>query len=100
FQIFHSSMIEGTGDNTIGYANPKLDELLVKARTTVDESVRMPLWNQVHAILHEDQPYTFILTSKSLQFIDGRFKNVHPVKTGISPTMEWYVPSDQVKWGR
>lgn len=100
FQIFHSSMIEGTGDNTISYANPKLDKLLEKARTTVDEASRMKMWHQVHTIMHEDQPYTFLMTRKSTIFAAGRLKNIEVVKTGLNPEIEWFVPQGQAKWAK
>lgn len=100
FQIFHSSMIEGTGDNTVSYANPKLDQLLEEARTTVDEAKRMKLWHQVHAIMHEDQPYTFLMTRKSTVFAAERLKNIQVVKNGLNPEIEWYVSQGQAKWAK
>jgi len=92
YQIFHSDMIEGEGDNFVSYANPELDRLIERARRAVIEAERMPLWRQVHRILHEDQPYTFLYSRKSLIFIDDRFKNVERVKLGINDRTEWYVP--------
>jgi peptide/nickel transport system substrate-binding protein len=92
YQIFHSDMIEGEGDNFVSYANPQLDRVIDRARREVIEDQRMPLWRQVHRILHEDQPYTFLYSRKSLVFIDGRFQNVYRVKLGINDRTEWYVP--------
>jgi len=92
YQIFHSDMIEGEGDNFVSYANAELDQLIERARREVVEQQRMPLWRQVHRILHEDQPYTFLYSRKSLIFIDDRFKNVERVKLGINDRTEWYVP--------
>jgi peptide/nickel transport system substrate-binding protein len=98
YQIFHSSQIQGVGDNTVSYSNPELDRLIEKARTTVDEEQRMPLWHQVHCILHEDQPYTFLFTRDTLAFYDRRIYNIQQTTTGLSPLREWYVPANQVKW--
>ncbi|MCX5660761.1 MAG: peptide-binding protein [Planctomycetota bacterium] len=98
YQIFHSSQIAGTGDNAISYSNPELDALMDKARATVDEAQRMPLWHRAHQIFHEDQPYTFLLTRTSLSFVDQRIKNITRVTTGLNPRLEWYVPTDQWKW--
>ncbi len=99
YQIFHSDMIEGEGDNFVSYANPQLDRLIEQARRQVIEDQRMPLWREVHRILHEDQPYTFLYSRKSLVFIDGRFKNVQRVKLGINDRSEWYVPEPNQKYG-
>lgn len=98
YQIFNSKQMEGTGDNSISYSNLDLDKLMDQARATVIESERMPLWHKVHEILHEDQPYTFLYTRKSLSFLDKRIKNVQRVTTGLNPRTEYYVPSDQWKW--
>lgn len=99
YQIFHSDQIKGEGDNFVSYANPELDRTIEKARREVIEEERMPLWRKVHRIIHEDQPYTFLYSRKSLVFIDGRFKNVHRVKLGINDRTEWYVPEPQQKYG-
>lgn len=98
YQIFHSSQIKGTGDNFVHYANPELDKLIEEARKIVDEDQRMPVWHRVHQILHDDQPYTFLLNRKSLVFLDGRFKNIQQVKLGLNPSLEWYVPRNAWKW--
>jgi len=99
YQIFHSSQIE-KGDNTISYANPELDRLIDEARKTIDEDKRMAIWHQVHQILHDDQPYTFLMTSKVLFFADKRFKNIRTIRTGITDILEWYVPQGQSHWVR
>jgi peptide/nickel transport system substrate-binding protein len=97
-QIFCTSAISGTGDNFISYSNPKLDVLTEQARSTVSEEQRMPLWHQVHRIIAEDQPYTFLFIIKSLSFVDGRFKGILPTKLGLNPNLEWYVPLDKQKY--
>ncbi len=99
FQMFHSSQSINNGDNYMSYKNPKLDELMVKARETVKEDERMPLWQECHRMLNDDQPYTFLMTRKSLVFIDKRIKNVALTKTGLNFTsvdtapIPWYVPA-------
>lgn len=98
YQIYHSSQIAGTGDNVISYTNPKLDALLENARSTIDEPARMALWHQVHQILHEDQPYTFLISRKSLMFFDGRLRNIQLTRNGLNPNLEWFVPPDERKW--
>jgi peptide/nickel transport system substrate-binding protein len=92
------------GDDFMSYASPQLDALVVKARSTVDESKRMPLWHECQKILHEDQPYTFLYTRMSLSFFDKRIQNVKPSKLGLNyisddtMPMVWWVPLAQQKW--
>lgn len=100
-QIFHSRQTQDNGDNFVSYINPDLDAAIDAARATVDENERMKAWQQVHRIIHEDQPYTFLLNRQTLGFIDGRIKNVRKSKLGlnvvnqyVSP-MPWFVPSSE-----
>jgi peptide/nickel transport system substrate-binding protein len=103
-QVFHSSQIAGQGDNRTSYTNPELDAVIEKARTTVSEDERMKLWNQVHRILHEDQPYTFMLNRKALRLFNNRINNIERAKIGLNfeylngGMIPWYVPSGQQKY--
>jgi len=95
YQEFHSSQAVSNGDNFISYKNPELDKLIEQARSTVDESKRMPLWQQAERIIYEDQPYTFLMRRKELLFIDKRIHNVQMTKLGLnigSLPQENYVP--------
>ncbi|MCC5829677.1 MAG: peptide-binding protein [Phycisphaeraceae bacterium] len=90
-QIFHSSQIEDGGSNAISYSNPDLDALIEQARATVDENERMKVWHKVHAILHEDQPYTFLTHPKTAVFINRRVQNVEKLRVGLTPRQEWFI---------
>ncbi len=95
YQMFHSSRTEDGGDNFVGNKNPELDKLIDEARATVDEAKRMPLWQQAEAIMHDDQPYTFLMRRKTLAFIDRRIHNIAQTKLGLNASfvpVEWYVP--------
>lgn len=101
YQIFHTDQAKDNGDNFVNYSNPKLDKLIEKARSTVDEDERMPLWQQAERILFEDQPYTFLTRSKSLVLVDQRMKNVEVTPLGLNITetpVGWYVPAAEQKY--
>jgi peptide/nickel transport system substrate-binding protein len=106
YQMFDSSQIADEGDDFMHYKNPELDQAIEAARTTVDESRRIPLWRQCQRILHEDQPYTFLSISKALRFIDKRIANVQVSKTGLNYVQDWnqpipwYVPKELQKYSR
>ena len=51
------------------------------------------LWRQAHAVLHEDQPYTFLTNRKAVVYIDKRIKNVKITNMGRSYAWEFYVPA-------
>jgi peptide/nickel transport system substrate-binding protein len=103
YQIFHSSQIADGGNNNIGYSNKKLDALIERARATVDEKKRMPLWQEAEAILYEDQAYTFLVRRKTLAFIARRLHDLEKTKLGLNlgiVPVEIYVPEDEQKYGR
>lgn len=97
YQIFDSSQIKDQGDDFVSYKNPELDQLIEKARRTIDESKRMPLWQRVDQILHDDQPYTFLFNRKSLVFMDARIKNIQVLPLGLNDRAEWWVPKEMWK---
>ena len=95
YQMFHGSQIDGGGDNFVQFSNPELDTLIDQARAEVDEQARMPLWHKAERILHEEQPYTFLMRRKSLMFIDRRIQNTEVTRLGLNTTLvpvETYVP--------
>jgi len=102
-QMFHSSQIDGGGDNFVSYRNAELDQLIDEARSTVAEADRMPIWQQAEAVMHQTQPYTFLMRRESLFFIDERFQNLEITNLGLNNTqvpVETYVPFEQQKRGR
>lgn len=99
-QIFHSDMIAGGGNNYIGYRNEELDDLIDKARVTVDEDERLALWRKIHVMINDDQPYTFLFNMKSVIFLDDRFENVKVTKVGLNDRVEYFVPRDQQRWSQ
>lgn len=105
-QMFHTRTIK-EGDNRNAYSNPQLDALIDQAHRTLDEDERMKIWRQCHAILHEDQPYTFMFRGKVRLWADQRLKNIQRIPVfGVnyvstwSVPLEWYVPLDKQKRGR
>lgn len=96
-QIFHSESIKDAGDNMVAYSNPELDRLIDAARTEVDEAKRNEMWHKVDRILHEDQPYTFLLNREAVVFVDKRFRNYDIPKTGYANWPAIYVPAAQQK---
>jgi peptide/nickel transport system substrate-binding protein len=70
-QMFHSSEAKPGGDNFMNYINPELDALIDAARREVDHDARMKLWHAAERVLYEDQPYTFLIRSKALAFLDS-----------------------------
>jgi peptide/nickel transport system substrate-binding protein len=71
--VWHSSGI-ASGSNFVGYANPVVDRLIEQARGTLDPDTRNALFRQFGAIIHAEQPYTFLYTPPELDLIHKRVK--------------------------
>lgn len=87
YQVWHSSQTE-KGSNFIGYKNGEVDKIIEEARGVFDPVERGKLYQKMHAILHREQPYTFLYISPELLAINRRFQNVQLHPLGVDP-LEW-----------
>jgi peptide/nickel transport system substrate-binding protein len=62
YNIFHSK----GSQNRNGYSNPKVDELIVKAREELDMNKRKELYHELYKVLNEDLPYIFMYQRNDL----------------------------------
>lgn len=90
YQLWHSSQVDN-GSNYPGLALPELDKLIEEARLEFDPYKRGELYKKVHAILHDEQPYTFLWNVNELSIVHRRFENVKLHTVGLYPA-EWWVP--------
>jgi len=100
YQVWHSSQAE-KGSNYVGFVNAEADEIIEKARREFDDDKRRALYHQLHAIVHEEQPYTFMHCPKQLTVVHKRFQNVKAYNyyLPLEPS-EWYVPKARQKYGQ
>ena len=89
YQVWHSSQAE-QGSNFVGFKNELVDQLIEQARVEFDAKKRTDLHQEIHRLIHEEQPYTFLFTSPSLVALDRRFTHVKVYPIGIDP-LEWQV---------
>lgn len=95
FQIWHSSQWDNKGSNHTGYGSPEIDDILVKARRELDFKKRQRMFQKVHRIIAQDQPYTFLFNLYELYFYDKKFRNVKFYILGNPNPYyydEWYIP--------
>ena len=76
-QIWHSKSILDQADNFIQWHNEEADALIDEGRVTMDTDSRMKIWHQLHSVIHEDQPYTFLRVVPWIRFIKNDIGNVH-----------------------
>ena len=63
-----------TGRNYGGYSNPRVDELFELGRKEFDPENRMKIYQEIHKIIYEDQPYTFVAYRPSLYAVNNRIR--------------------------
>jgi len=85
-QVWHSSQAtEPLSSNYVGYADPEADAIIEEMATEFDHARRVELAHRFHALIAEQQPYTFFYTRKRPAFWQSnlrtvRFGNVLPYR--------------------
>ena len=74
----HTYKVFGTGKgaNYSAYSNEKVDELLLKARTTDDDALRMKYYKQFQEELTKDLPYTFLAYVDAIYVGNSNIKGI------------------------
>ncbi len=97
YQLWHSSQTVRNGSNSSGFVNEEADAIIEAGRLEFDRDKRIEMYHRFHAIVHEEQPYTFLFCPKTLEAVDKRFQNVEVYPYGLDP-QEWWVPADQQRY--
>lgn len=74
-QIWHTESDTENGNNMVGFGTPETDALIDEIRTTMDEAKRKELYFRFQEIVHEQQPYIFLVAPKMCTAISKKFKN-------------------------
>jgi peptide/nickel transport system substrate-binding protein len=80
--IFHSASVPPNGRNRGHYANPRVDELLDRARRTFDRGKAAELYREVQRILAEDLPYVNLWYEDNVAVLSRRFTGFLPYPAG------------------
>lgn len=101
YTIFASTQTGQYQQNMVSYKNKKVDGLLLQGRQTLDQAKRQKIYWQIHSLLSEDQPYTFLYIPDQLTAIHRRFKGYTMNDFDILTHPEgWYVPQAQQKYSQ
>lgn len=62
-QLWHSegALVKGSS-NMIGFQNKQVDQLIEQLQFEKDKEVRRKLFNELHGVLYDEQPYTFLFS--------------------------------------
>jgi len=101
--VWHSKYIpcekNPSGNNFCRYSNENLDMLLEKGLYTLDPEKRKKIYHEIHEIIAEEQPYTFLYTRDSFLALDKRFHGVEIKGNSLFHDFEnWWVPAHLVRY--
>ncbi len=82
-------------DNDCGYRNPEVDRLAAAARGELDRARRDELWRRLHALVREDQPFTFLLHPRVQILFNRHIEGAEPGPLGLSPERFTVAPQHQ-----
>ena len=82
FQLFHSSQTGHFQLNFVGYQNPKADALMIRIRQEYDEARQTAMARELHRLIAQDQPYTFLYVRRVLALMDGKIVREVPGPDG------------------
>ncbi|MDD3153355.1 MAG: peptide-binding protein [Victivallaceae bacterium] len=97
YQVWHSSQASLPGSsNHIGFANAKADKLIEALRVTFNLKERMRIASEFMRIIHEEQPYTFLIAPDALLALSGRYRNVKIFPSGLPESILWTPRAQQL----
>ena len=95
YQIWHSSQTHPFQLNFVGFKNEEADDLITKIRQEYSHERQVAYCHQLHELIAQEQPYTFLYVSKWTAVLDKRiviqernakgevvYKKITPTKTG------------------
>jgi peptide/nickel transport system substrate-binding protein len=100
YAALHSSQFPPKGQNFVYYSNPEADKLIEQGRTELDFNKRKATLQQLHAVLAEDQPYTWTIQVSEKWAIS---RHLHGVKESrgfglfswYPGPFDWWIPRDE-----
>jgi len=101
YSTFHSSEVPPIGVNHMFYSNTDVDSLLELGRVEFDHAERTRIYHEVHRLIHEDQPYTFVNSVPEKRPISKRIGNIVFSPRGpflfYPGAIYWYIRPDIVE---
>lgn len=95
YQIWHSSQTNENQLNFVGFKNKEADDLIVRIRQEYDYGKQVEYCHQLHRIIADEQPYTFLYVGKWTAVLDKKIvilehtpggeekiKKITPTRTG------------------
>ncbi len=99
YDIWHSTKTKEGEFNFVSYKNEEVDRLLLEGRRRFTIEQRKGIYQRIHEIIAEDQPYIFLYVPDALPVLHKRFKGVQRSPIGIwYDLINWHVPANKIEW--
>ncbi|NNL41260.1 MAG: hypothetical protein HKO79_02090, partial [Desulfobacterales bacterium] len=94
--LFHSAEIGPWKNNFGAYSSPEVDSLIVESKLTLDHEKRRTINRKLHAIIADENPYTFLWTLTNYAAFNKKLRRVaiHPYKF-FSFADNWFIPTSE-----
>ncbi|MEQ9616965.1 MAG: ABC transporter substrate-binding protein [Phycisphaerales bacterium] len=69
--------------NFTGFSSERADELIERGRRELDDENRMAIWHELHRVIHEEQPCTFLIDRAELRFVAPGYPGIRATATGL-----------------
>jgi peptide/nickel transport system substrate-binding protein len=100
-QLWDSKFANVPGSsNMVGFKNQEADEIILRLQFEDDRQKRLKLYHRFHAILHQEQPYTFLYTPKTVLLYRDWLQNVFlpSDRQDLIPGANVAEPSSSIFW--
>ena len=93
YPVWHSSQADlPRGANAVSFRNEEADRIIEKLRVTFDEEARIGLFRAFHRIVHDEQPYTFVMVRRKVHCTWSNVKNlVYAKDTPVENSLPWWI---------
>jgi peptide/nickel transport system substrate-binding protein len=95
YSLYHSSQFPPAGQNLVYYKNPQADALMDQGRHELDHAKRVTIYRQLHALLADEQPYTWTIQVSVKWAVR---KRIHNVKEGKGWGLFLWYPGELDWW--
>ena len=90
-RCFMSDAFWPAGQNAMKYVNPKVDELFLAGRQTVDEAARKTAYDEVQVILSDDLPWIPFYNLKLVAGMNTRIQNGDAIVNVWNRPYQWNI---------
>lgn len=94
YQIWHGSGASRKGSsNHVGYDSADANNLIEQGRRTIDKEKRYEIYRELHKVIADDQPYTFLVAPTATVAQSKKFRNAIVYKGGQMNSILQWIPT-------